>query len=574
MLILLFCAFQKSHAQTVDSTATTIAKDSVAKATKIKLKIEGSLGISQDFFYYNSNDLLYTPYRPTSLTRFVGSATISYKKFSLPFSMMISTQGGNTLNTPIPKKLSFKDLMNNYNQLSFSPTYKSFQALIGNQVPKYSELTTGDLPVFGGGFAWSPKKFRIAAFYGTSQRAINSDTLQKIIGAYKRISMCSKIGFGKEEDSHFYLIGTKHTDLVKGVTVLEHNVLPKENIVGSVDWKLKLFKKFYVQSETAVSAYSSDLKSGIIDADTVKEILPRQVFTPRISSSFGYAGVGKMGYDGKTWGFRTVGRFYSAGYQTLNYPFLQNDRLDLTFEPRFILFKNKFMFNGSIGKRSDNFSQTKTTTTHQVIGSANVNIQILPTWSLSGVYSNFGIRNTFQNDTFRLQNVSHSLNMSSNYSFAKGATIHAINVSFSQDIFQDFNVITAALMNNQSQNYLGTYTLAFAENPLSITLLGSYFENKISIGTLKVEMASIMANYELGKKKQCNLSLQSNFIRTDLADFSPDDNITTTLNIAYKISKKINFGLNGTLNLYRYGTAKPGIRQQENAARTFLTYKF
>jgi hypothetical protein len=121
---------------------------------------------------------------------------------------------------------------------------------------------------------------------------------------------------------------------------------------------------------------------------------------------------------------------------------------------------------------------------------------------------------------------------------------------------------------------LFTYTLAFSENPLTLTLVGSHFENKLSFGSIKVELASIMATYELGKKKQCNLSLQSNFMRADLAEFSPDDNITTSLNIAYKINKKLNFGLNGTLNLYRYGNAKPGIHYQENAARTFLSYKF
>lgn len=542
-----------------------------------KVKISGSLGLSQDFFSYSSNDLLYKPYRPKSVTRFMGSTSLIYGRFSMPFSLSLSTQDGSTFNSPIPKKFRFKDLLNNYNQLSLSPKIGSFQALLGTQVPKYSELTTGDLPIFGAGMAWSPRKFRVAMFYGMSQRGVSFDTLTNNPGSYRRMSMTGKLGVGHEDSTHIYFIASKHTDNINSAIVSPEGERPQQNVVGSMDFKVLLFKKFYIQGEGAISALSSDLAASTLESDSFKLNVPKvltNIFPPRLSSSFGAAGIGAIGYNGENWGFRGVSRIYSSDYKTLNYPFLQSDRFEWLFEPRFKLFKSKFSFAGSIGQRRDNLLNNKIATAYQTLGSANANIQLTSRWSLSGNYANFGMRNTVTNDTFRLQNVSENMSITSNYMFNTLKTTHTISATYTQDKYDDFNIVTGILSDNNSRIYLLTYTLGFQSLPLTLSMVGTHFENRISAGNVSVNMATLIASYPFGKNQDINVSLQGNIMRTALLEFTPDDNITTSLNIGYLIAKKVSVGFSGTLNVYRYGTAKPGVNYRENALRLFANYSF
>ena len=332
-----------------------------------------------------------------------------------------------------------------------------------------------------------------------------------------------------------------------------------------------------MQGEVAISAFTSDLNASTFESDSLKlNVAPvvLQIFNPRLSSSFGAAGIGAMGFDGTNWGFRAISRVYSPGYRTLNYPFLQSDRFEWLFEPRFNLFKNKFSFTGSIGQRQDNLLNNKLATAYQTLGSANVTIQLTPKWSVSGNYANFGMRNTINNDTFRLQNVSDNLSVTSNYTFNLTKTTHTISGTYTQSQYDDFNVVTGALSDNNSKIYLLSYTLGFSSFPLTVSAVGTQFENRISAGTVAVKMATLMLAYPFGKNKDINVSLQGNIMRTTLLEFTPDENITTTLNVGYIIAKKVNVGLNGTLNVFRYGTAKPGVNYRENSLRMFAGYSF
>ena len=543
-----------------------------------KFRFSGSIGLSQDFFSYTSNDLLYRPYRPKSVSRLFASTDLSYGRFSLPFSLSLSTQdGGNAFSSPIPKKFRFKDLLNNYNQLSLSPKIGTFQVLLGTQIPQYSELTTGDLPIFGAGGEWSPRKFRIAAFYGLSQRGTDFDTLTQNPGSYRRISMSAKIGFGHEDSTHIYLIGTKHTDNPQSAMVSPEGERPQENVVSSVNAKILLFKKFFMQGELAVSAFTSDLMASNLESDSFKLNVSRtilSIFNPKLSSSFGAAGIGALGYNGKNWGFRGIGRLYSSDFRTLNYPFLQSDRLEWLIEPRFNLLQNKVSFTGSIGERRDNLLNNKIATAYQTLGSANLSIQLTPQWGVSGSFSNFGIRNTITNDTFRLQNVSQNLSVTSNYTFNLKSTAHTLSATYTKDTYDDFNIVTGVLSDNNTRVYLLNYTIGFSAFPLTLSMVGTHFENRIAVGNVQVNMGTLMAAYPFGKNRDINVSIQGNVMRTTLMDFTPDENITTTLNIGYIIAKMVNVGFNGTVNVFSFGTAKPGVNYRENSIRLFASYAF
>ncbi|MFZ4798049.1 MAG: hypothetical protein ACOYMA_11175 [Bacteroidia bacterium] len=548
------------------------------KKTKNKFKISGNLSVSQEFFSYNSNDSLYRPYRPESVTRFMGSTSFSYGKFSLPFSIAYTLQQGTAeYNSPIPTTFSWSDLLNYYNQLSLSPTYKSFQGFIGTQIPKYSELTCGDLPVFGLGFNWKPKKFRAAAFYGNSQRGVSTDTLLRVPGSYQRTSYGAKLGIGLEDSTHLYLIALFHKDDPNSAVVKSQGVSSKENVVISVDQMYWIAKRIFFKLETAISAFSPDLKDASLESDSFKLNVPSfltSLYTPRYTSNYGVAGSSGIGYVAKKWSIRGKMRLFSPDYKTLSYPFLQNDRLEWTIEPKFSLFKSRINIDGSYGKRTDNLFKNKLATAYQDLLSANLNLQITKSWNFNATYSNFGIRNTISNDTFRLQNSSQNLGLSSSYNIVGKKFGHTFMAAWTQDQFVDYNIVSGGQMNNQTKVYILGYSLALVEKPLSISLNGTYFENNLAVGKVNFKMLSLSESYVFGKKKNINASLSQNYQITSLEPFEPDENINVTTSLSYTVAKGLNLGTTGSLVFFKYGSAKPGVQNRENSIRITASYSF
>jgi hypothetical protein len=548
------------------------------KKEKNKFKINGNLSVSQEFFSYNSNDSLYRPFRPESVTRFMGSTTLSYGKFSLPFSIAYSLQKGTAeYNSPIPSKFDLSDLLNYYNQLSLSPTYKSFQGFIGTQIPKYSELTCGDLPVFGLGFNWKPKKFRAAAFYGNAQKGVSTDTLQRIIGSYQRTSYGAKLGLGLEDSTHIYFIAIKHKDNPNSANVTTSGIRAQDNLVLSLDQMYWIAKRIFIKSETAISAFSPDLKDASLESDSFKLNVPTfftNLYTPRLTSSYGIAGIGGIGYVAKKWSIKGNMKLFSPEYKTLSYPFLQSDRLEWTIEPRFSLFSGKVNFDGSYGKRTDNLYKNKLATAHQDLLSANLSLQITKSWNFNATYSNFGIRNTISNDTFRLQNSSQNLGLSSSYNITGEKIIHTIMAAWTQDQFVDYNIVSGNQMNNQTKVYILGYSIGLVEKPLSISLNGTYFENNLAVGKINFKMLSLSQSYIFGEKKNINVSLSQNYQITSLEPYEPDENMNIASTLSYTIAKGLNLGTTGSLVFFKYGSAKPGVQNRENSIRIIASYSF
>lgn len=548
------------------------------KKTKNKFKVSGNLSVSQEFFSYNSNDTLYNPYRPESLTRFMGSTAFSYGKFSLPFSISYTLQQGTAeYNSPIPSKFDLSDLLNYYNQLSLSPSYKSFQGFIGTQIPKYSELTCGDLPIFGLGFNWKPKKFRAAAFYGNAQRGVSTDTLLRLPGSYQRTSYGAKLGVGLEDSTHFYLIAIAHKDNPNSAIVTTPGIRAQDNIVISLDQMYWIAKRIFIKSETAISAFSPDLADPTLESDSFKLNIPSyitSIYSPRLSSSYGIAASSGIGYVAKAWSLGGKMRLFSPEYKTLSFPFLQSDRLEWTIEPKFNLFKGKINFDGSFGKRMDNLFLNKLTTAFQDLVSANLSIQLTKSWNLNANYSNFGIRNTIANDTFRLQNSNQNIGISSSYNITGEKYIHTIMAAYTQDEFIDYNIVSRGQMNNQTKVYVLGYSFGLVELPLNISINGTYFENNLAIGKLDFKMLSLTQSYVFGKKQNINVSLSENYQITTLLPYGPDENLNVATTLSYTIAKGLNLGTTGSLVFFKFGSAKPGIQNRENSIRMMVSYNF
>lgn len=540
-------------------------------------KLTGDMGLYGDFYHMNSDTLgAVAPRRPDALGRLVVNVSLNIKDFSMPISMALPTGQYGVVVPNVPKipnapYLNFKELVKNpLNRIGIAPKYKWCQVLLGSQIPNYSELSVGDLAVFGAGVNLTPGKFRLSVFSGTSQMAVQQDTTKNIQGIYARKIHSAKIGFGHEDSSHLYLIGSMMQDDTSSLKFKPTSLMPQTGILSAIDFRIKLSKKAFVKGEIAGSAFTRDMRSKELPSFTPAP--PKDIFNPKESSRLDYASVLSIGRDGKNFGIKLTGRYYGDGFVPMGYPFLQTDRLEVTIDPRFVLAKNKIQLSGSIGRRVNNISGIRATTATQTIGSANLNLQLTENFSLAGSYSNFGFRNSVLNDTFRVEMVTESWSVSPSYNLTTKSSMHNFTLMYSQNVFNDFNTITGKLNNNDANNGTFSYILSMLKNPLSASTLISYFDNNTSYGKLVTKALNVGVGYKFFKKK-LSTTAGLTYAENTLGATSSGSQIMTLLGAKLTVKKKISFSLNGSINLFEFGDTRPGISYRENLLRTSITYK-
>lgn len=538
------------------------------------IKFTGDIGLYGDFYEMESDTInAVSPRRPAAVSRLVANATINIKNVSLPFTLSIPFQQHQSiiLDKPAtPKTPLINFIKNPQNRVGIAPKYKWLQLMLGSQIPQYSELSLGDYPVFGGGFNLTPGKFRISAFSGKSQIAIEEDPLNRIQGAYSRNFTSAKIGYGDEDSSHVHIIGCIMKDDTNSLIVRPTSLMPQAGVLGSIDYRVNIGKKTYIQGEIAASGYTRDLHSRTIDSFEIS--IPQSIYTPKESSRIDFATLIKAGTDFKNFGIAIIGRYYGDGFVPLGYPFMQTDRLEITANPRFSIFKKKVQFSGSIGQRVNNLSGIRATTTTQTIGSANINTQLSDKVAIAANYSNFGFRNALVNDTFRVQMVTQSWGINPSYTYTGLKSIHTVNVMYSQNIFRDFNTVSGELNDNNADNAVITYLYALLNNPLTASATVSYFSNHASFGRITTKALNLKLGYKFFEKKlttNTGLTITDNQLNADPSGFQ----VMGTLGGKYSIKKKITLSATGSINLFEFGNTRPGISYRENLLRTSLTYK-
>ena len=551
-----------------------LSKHSVGQEEKSKWKFTGNMGLYGDFYSMNSD----TPgavasRRPSVMGRFVVNSTISYGKFSLPISMMLSAGQYSVIVPRLPEGNLIDYIKNPINRIGIAPKYKWAQLLLGTQVPQYSELSVGDLPMFGAGISLTPGKFRFAAFAGTSQLAIEEDTTKNIQGIYARNIYSAKIGFGEEESSHFYFISSIMKDDSNSIKVKPINSLPQKGLLSSIDYQIKIDKQLKIKGEVAGSAFTRDIRSKTVSLSAFPIDVPPEIFKIQESSRFDYATAFSIAKEGKIFNLKIGGKYIGDGFVPLGFPFMQTDRLEVSIDPGFNLLKNKIQFSGSIGTRYNNLSGARAATTTQTIGFVNLNLQFTERFSLATSFNNFSFRNSLRNDTFRIDMVTLSWSVSPTYVLTTANNMHVITVMYANNKFTDYNTISGALSNNDSRNASASYLLSKVKNPLSISTNLSYFDNNTSFGLLTTNAINLTLGYKfLNKKLITNYGIT--YSDNSVNSLAAGSQIVTLLGAKYTLKKKIDFSVNGSINLFKYGTDRPAISYRENLLRTSITYKF
>jgi hypothetical protein len=524
--------------------------------------ISGSIGIYADFYNFSSNDSTLRPRRPSRLIRIVGTPTLSFGKyFSLPLNLMTSFDQTNVTTPYVPNQNFGQFVKNPLQNFGIAPKYKWAQVFIGSHLPEYSELTVGVVQVFGAGIEVKPGRWLASINYGTTQRGIETDVTNNIPGIYERKMLAARIGFGSDTGTMMTLNFAQFKDDTSSITSRPSGIQPQQGIVIGPKIQVKLGQKFIWKAE---AAFSQLQPNSIVSATKFLSD------TARIKD---YAATSSIGYNEKNYGATFNIKYIGAGFVPAGFPFFQPDRVEYTIAPRFNLFKNKLMVNGSIGQRINNISNTSLQKNKQLIGNANIFWQASERFSLNATYTNFGFRSNLTNGGLIYQLIGNSINISPTYNRMSTAAMHTITGNIGYDVTDDYNVATSTRFTNTTYNAMATYVYSSMQSPLSVTATISYFDTRFSGNKVKVMNEEITAGYRFFKKK-LRSSLTLGMQQTSFNSFSNDNSITGRLKLEYTTKRRFAFGLTAGNNYYQYGSFKPGKHFNEFLVQTSIVKTF
>ena len=462
-----------------------------------QIAVHGSFGASTEFYKFNSSDSSLRPRRPDFNYRVFFNPVIQIgKNFEMPLSFEITkplTQGYlplTSFDSPI------RNFTNPNNNIGLHPTFGWATFHLGSHTAQFSELSTGNLPIFGAGFDLNPGRLRIAYSYGVSQWAIRPDTTIKLDGNYERRFQAVKLGFGKKEGSGFYLNAAKIQDQTNSLEGTK--IKGQEGLVITADFRLKFSKHLVLSGEAGGSGFTKDVKGTEVDTGIIGK-LPNFLFNPRQTTRADLAGKSSLELNYEKWGISFNAKYLGAGFEPIGYGFVETDVLDLTVAPRFNLFKNKLIVSGSIGQREDNLAKTKLATTKRLIGSGNMMVLFSQNFSISANYSNYGSRNTVDNDTLRLEFVAQNIAISPAYRFKIGQVQNSLSVTVAQSKFDDKNLFSGSRNSNNMNALSANWMLMFGK--MTLTALASFNQNKRSTGQLNIQTYSLQPSIALLKNK-------------------------------------------------------------------------
>lgn len=568
----------------------------------IPFSVSGTAGVTYDGYGLNTNPgtpTFYMPRRPWNLVRFNFQPTLDFGSFKLPFNVNFSPMRNNFGSAPygfgslpgFPKQTFVQWLANPTNNFGVNPTYKWAELQLGTQYLKYSDLSTGDVGAFGYGFSLKPGKFRFKFFRGIVQQAFQPYTVPgnlpgtppEYVGTYKRTITMGQIGLEKEGKYFAGFNIVKATDDSTSITnpltappYLSATPKPAENLIISFNTHFTTAKGWYGQTELATTLSSRDV-TAIAPSMLVNDFKP---FVNTNTSSYSdhaiQAGFGKKNKD---WDIGASMKWLGAGYNSMGYSFVQNDRLEYSVNTRFNTWKNKMNVTASIGQRFGNWSHhSGLNRTVQIIANANVSAQFNNHFSLNASYNNFGFNAPAIGGG--IKNIGNDLGINPTYTWNTSSMSNLLSFTYNWSQYTETTIFPALVTSNNTHTAMLLYAPSFFNKPnVSNDFSAMYFSNTSSFPTkLSIISLSSSLTYNFPKKK-INLHGQLMYNITNIDPFTDSKNILATLGADYRITKKISWNTTMTANIYKYGNelVNPllvGASYSESTLHTAFQYRF
>lgn len=518
----------------------------------------------------NSTNGMIAPRRPNSLHRLVANTSLSYGKFRLPFSIMLSSYQTNFTTPQVNNPNLLQFLQNPMNRISIAPSYDWATLNLGHYTPRYSDLSAGNTPLFGAGIDLKPGNFNINAFAGIMQREIEADTNANLPGAYRRMLYTMRLAYNTDGGSVFGLNFIHMNDDTNSVEERPLFALPESGYLTSFDMNLPIFKQLVFYGEVGLNYFTRNQFSDQLEQSVIN--LPESL-NPRYSSSVDIAGKSGFRLDFGNWGTSIEGLYVGDGYRPLGYRFFQSDRVDFTISPFLNLFNNKLTLRGTVGQRFNNLQDSKSQPTNQFIASVNAMYFLNRSFNINADFSNFGVRNNVDNDTLKIEMVSRAFSIMPNYTLDREKATHRFSLMYSQDDFEDLNTITGSLRSNLTQTIMLRYNLRSKEIPISGNLAYNYITNDLEIGMLNMNTVTAGAEYRFLDNTLVP-SLRLSFTSSSIGENTPDNRVRLNLGGRYLLTKKLSFRLSANLNNYNYGSQREDVSFNEQFLEFSVNYGF
>ena len=259
--------------------------------------------------YYNSNQ---NETRVPFSYFLQGVLNVNVYSFAIPISYSISNQGEN-----LGYQLPF-----DFNRISLHPRYKWITAHIGSVNMSFSPYTYNGHQFSGAGLELTPPgSFSVSAMSGRLLKAVNNDDNQNTIPSFNRMGYGLRTTYAKPKYKIGF-IGFYAKDDQNSIDVIpeDKGVVPKENLVISIEGQLTIGANFSVDASYATSAITNDLRAE--RTQNPNNSIIGAFFSNRSSTSYYDALKANLGYN---FSKATLGLGYERidpGYETLGAYFL------------------------------------------------------------------------------------------------------------------------------------------------------------------------------------------------------------------------------------------------------------
>lgn len=481
---------------------------------------------------------------PVSLHGNLGASSIFYAASGIenrqtPFTWMINGNlNAKIYGVDIPITLLLTEQQRSFtqpfNQFGLSPKYKWAQAHLGYRSMIFSPYTLSGMTFFGLGLELNPGKMRFAAMNGRFQKAINEDTLStsSITPAFKRTGYAVKLGYGTSV-TYIDLIYLKAGDLKESLNhiPLKSEILPQDNTVIGLTGKATVKKVLKFDLDVALSEFRRNL---FVEEDK----------TSRIALNAGAA------YQFTDVNLRLQFKRIEPDFKSLGAAYINADIQEITFIPTVSLLKKKVRLQPSVGLQHDNLKNDKSVTTNRLIFSLNGSCQLIPSYGVDIIYSNYGISQSKGtqdlNDTIRISQTLSNFTINNRYTKVKTTSVQTLVLTTIFQSTNDQNKFTESFSESNSKVFNLTYVRTPMSNGWMYNCSMMYTEidvNSTAINSYGLTMGS--GKNFLNRKLQ--ISTSATFFLNNVNDKKDGNTISWNLNGNYKPHKNHQFNVTSNL---------------------------
>jgi hypothetical protein len=556
----------------------------------VSFSVSGTAGITYEHYGLSvkpGSPSFYRPRRPYNQVRFNFQPTFQFSKnFSLPVNINVAAVPTNFAGpfsgfVPGAPKMNIGQwLTNPMNNIGLNPKYKWAELQLGTQYLNYSDLSTGDIGIFGAGVDLRPGLNRIKFFTGVSQPPINFFSgPPSLTGAYRRNNWMLQLGREKEGKYKVAFNFAKGRDQLASVSpappIPPAGVLPQEGFTVSFVSEINFNKGWYWKSEGAQSLYTNNTNTPF--SSLVKDFEP--FIKSRATTMKDYAGKASIGKRGEKFDIGIGVNYIGSGFKTVGYPFMQPDHVDYTLNTRFNAWKNKINVVASVGQRTNNLSNT-TLKSDQFIGNINWFTQFSDNISLNISYNNFGFQAGSALTPFGVKNISNDLGINPSFTWSNSKVVHVLSVSYNYSVY-DEKLLTApfTVTSNKTHTAVLTYVPTIISKNLSPDFSIIYFYNESNVINNKLLTVASSISFPAFKKAM-QFRGQLQYTMGKLGGFTANNNLVAGCTADVKLGKKLTWTNYFNSNWFKYGdelappTALIGANYLESFVRTGLQYQF